>query len=135
MKKIVLLIVALFIVSIMAANADGIDLSGMTTEELYNLNISVIDEIASRGEDEKHCFFPGEYVVGDEIESGRFVFTCIRIVGSDGYGFLELREDPNDNNSTIDVEQLQEESMYSMKLSDGNLLKVDRVIVIATKTK
>ena len=135
MKKYVFLIVAMLLISIVAVHAEGIDLSGMTTEELYALNLAIVDEISSRGQDNEYCFFPGEYIIGEEIDPGRYVFTCIRITGSDGYGFIDLRKDPNDNNSTLDIEKLEGGDIYSMNLSEGNLLKVDRIIIAATKTK
>lgn len=133
MKKLVLLIVALLLVLVISVSAEGIDLSGMSDEDLCALEIAIVDELGSRGTNSTQCFFPGEYIVGDEIDPGRYVFTGVELTSSDGYGYVVLREDATNNDSTIDIEQLFEGDKYSMKLSDGNLFKVDRIVVVATR--
>ncbi len=130
MKKLVLLIVTLLLVLVISVSAEGIDLSVFTIEELYKLKLDLCEELSNRGENLDNCFYPGEYIVGDEIPSGRYVFKCIDLFENENQGYLVLRADPNNKNSTIDIQDMRVGETYSMKLDNGNLLKIDRIIVI-----
>lgn len=93
MKKIVLLIVALLLVSIMAVCAEEIDLNGMTTEELIELNLQISEELHSRNESGDKYLYQGAYTVGEDLEEGRYVFKCEKVIENKrGYGEIYLRQ-------------------------------------------
>lgn len=75
MKKLVLLIVALLLVSIMAVHAEGIDLSGMSDNELKVLFEEVKTEISSRGLTRSGELGHGSYVVGKDIAAGTYTIS------------------------------------------------------------
>ena len=75
MKKLVLLIAALLLVSIMAAHAEGIDLSGMSDEDISSLYDELVNEMSSRGVLKSGDLIPGEYIVGKDIAAGSYNAT------------------------------------------------------------
>lgn len=77
MRKIVPLIIALLLVSIVTANADGIDLSGMSDSEITRLYESVLQEMLDRGITKNGDLAEGNYVVGQDIRAGSYNFTSI----------------------------------------------------------
>lgn len=93
MKKLVLLIVALLLVSIMAVRAEEIDLSGMTTKELIELDLQISEELHSRDEYDSKYLYQGAYTVGEDLEEGRYVFKCEKVIENKrGYGEIYLQQ-------------------------------------------
>lgn len=72
MKKIAVLITVLLLVLCMAANADGIDLSGMSDSEISSLYESVLREMLDRGITKNGDLAEGNYVVGQDIRAGSY---------------------------------------------------------------
>lgn len=93
MKKLVLLIVSLLLVSVMVVHADGIDLSGMTTEELIELDLQISEELHSRESVTNNYLYQGNYTVGEDLEEGRYVFKCEKVIENKrGYGEIYLQQ-------------------------------------------
>ena len=75
MKKLFALLLALALCA-SAAFADGIDLSGMTFEELLDLQARVNDALWA-ADGWKHVKVPsGYYEIGVDIPAGRYTVTC-----------------------------------------------------------
>lgn len=75
MRKLVLAIVALLLVSIIGVSAEGIDLSGMSDSEISSLYDEVVNEMSSRGVLKNGDLIPGEYIVGKDIAAGSYNAT------------------------------------------------------------
>ena len=76
MKKLMAFILVIASLSCFAF-AEGIDLGGMSINELYKLQESVDSEIRSRINcaESSNDIHTGVYVVGEDIKSGRFILT------------------------------------------------------------
>jgi hypothetical protein len=133
MKRLVLLIVALLLVSVISVSAEGIDLSDMTSDEISSLYESVLDEMYSRGilrsgELQEGVYYigvdvaPGAYNISssDEYYSRYYVFESQDIYDK----FLELNKNVP---LYIDANQLNAkitEDSPKIDLRDGNILIV-----------
>lgn len=62
--------------------ADGIDLKGMTDDELVSLLDAVNREIADRGIRRTAVLSKGAYIAGRDLPAGSYVYTCLA-TGSD----------------------------------------------------
>ena len=141
MKRIIALLTALLLLcaGCMTALAEGeTDLSGMTDEELLELDQKIKEELTGRGyfaegQDE---IYPGSYTVGKDIREGDFIFTL-----EEGYRtWVELRlyaseedfeeeEDPEDEYVTSKLG-----SRFNLLLKDGMVLTVeDGVFLISDR--
>lgn len=123
MKKLVLLIVAMLLFSIMAVRAEGIDLSGMTTEELIELDLQISEELHSRESVTNNYLYQGNYTVGEDLEEGRYVFKCTKVL-DDKYqvGMVKVTcDDGSHYNSHADM-RLGEE--WSVRLVNGDYVRL-----------
>lgn len=119
MKKLVLLIVSLLLVSVMAVHAEGIDLSRMTTEELIELDLLISEELHSRNESGNKYLYQGAYTVGEDFEEGRYVFKCEKVIENKrGYGEIYFRNEHERPQGA----QMQQGDEWSARLTDGTTL-------------
>lgn len=75
MKKIIVLIIAILFTLSVAANAEAIDLSGMSDSEISNLYELILQEMLDRGITRTGDLAEGNYVVGQDIRAGSYNFT------------------------------------------------------------
>lgn len=116
MRKIVLLIISLFLVSIMAAHAEGIDLSGMSDKELTELAMQINEELHSRSLVEAQYLYQGMYEVGKDIEPGRYVFKSEKVIENKReYGEIYLSEEHQRPQGT----RMQAGDEWSARLNEG----------------
>ena len=62
-----------------AAQADPVDISGMTDEEIVALLGQVNTEIVSRGINKTAKLPQGAYIGGRDLPAGRYIFTCMAV--------------------------------------------------------
>lgn len=74
-----------------AYEALGIDLSGMTDEEIVALLEQVNGELVSRHIEKTATLPSGAYIVGEDIPAGRYLYTCLA-TGSE-WGNVTIKED------------------------------------------
>lgn len=121
MKKLFLLIVALLLVSIMVVYAEGIDLSGMSDEDISRLYNEVVNEMSSRGVLKSGDLIPGEYIVGKDIAAGSYNAT---VAGEEFvlYYIIPSEEIYNEYVHLLDYIPLQ---MPMPSFSAGDSMKLD----------
>lgn len=83
MKKIALILTLLLLFSGFSL-AEGIEVSGLSDEELLVLQKNVTEELYSRGIDHQNLIYQGVYVVGKDIKAGTYVATS---VGDDDFDY------------------------------------------------
>jgi hypothetical protein len=121
MKKLVLLIVALLLVSIVVVHAEGIDLSEMTTEELIELDLAITEELRGRDTIVENYLYQGKYVVGEDFEEGRYLLKCSKVLNDrDGYGSISVYTDGRGN----DHANLMLNHEWSVDLRNSDILKL-----------
>ena len=82
MKKIlVLVIILMLVISISALAESTIDLSGLSIEELIGLKSSVNEELHNRIGSDDSEIYSGKYIVGKNINPGKYTITCTESVG------------------------------------------------------
>lgn len=108
------------------ALAEELDLSAMSTDELIALSNRVASELKTRVASNGDEIAEGTYVVGRDIKSGTYEFTCtsIRDGASDYYGasvFVFPDENSlNDMNNIIQAgEHLKVDDVIAINLADG----------------
>lgn len=127
MKKICLLVVAVLLVSILSGFAEGIDLSGMSDEELKRLSDQVRVEITNRGLARSGDFGPGVYVVGKDIAAGTYEISTKEM-----YAWYTIFPSQDVYSAFIDLSKLVSirtehleivgDDTSTLLLSDGNVL-------------
>lgn len=60
-----------------SAIGEGIDLSSMSEQELYELEIAIKEELASRDEFSEVILYQGEYIVGVDIPVGDYIIHAL----------------------------------------------------------
>lgn len=91
MKKLVFSIIALLLVPIFAVSEE-IDLSAMTMSELIELDLRIEQELQLRDYTDGQYLYQGTYEVGRDIEPGRYVFKCEKILDPKyDHGDLKVR--------------------------------------------
>lgn len=91
MRKLVLFIVSLFLISASAVSEE-IDLSAMSMTELIDLDLRIEQELQSRDFTDGQYLYQGTYEVGRDIEPGRYIFKCEKILDPKyDHGDLQIR--------------------------------------------
>ena len=95
MKKWMLLLLALALaVCSNMAMAEGIDLAGLSDEEIVALNVRVQEEIVSRHIAGTAELPGGKYVAGRDLPAGSYVYTCMAT--GDDWGNVTIYSDKGD---------------------------------------
>ena len=78
MKKLIPLLIALAVMACAGlALAEGIDLAGLTDEEIVALKDRVQEEIVARHIEGTATLSRGTYVAGRDFPAGSYVYTCL----------------------------------------------------------
>lgn len=111
MKKLAVLVVAVVLL-LGVALADGMDLSGMTIDELIALKTQIVGELMSRSEIKSVQVPPGEYICGVDIPAGSYKITAIDmlLIVKNGYEAI----------NTID----KGESIGKFTIKDGDTISI-----------
>ena len=141
MKKLCLVLLFVLLFSTVWGIAEGIDLSGMSFEELQDLRDRIDDELYSRKDLGEELLTEGNYLVGDTIEAGQYIITAKEVYfyrntvthysNTDGKG-LEV------DFGTLNVLEdfyLMTDEQCRVKLEDGEILKIDDGVSIMRKIK
>ena len=111
------------------AMAESLDLSNMSTDELITLSNQVTSELKARFSSEADNLAEGMYVVGRDIKSGTYEFTCtsIRDGASEYYGpcIVVFQDETSfgDMNKIIQgASQLKVDDTVGLNLVDGMVL-------------
>lgn len=130
MKKLVLLIVALLLVSIMVVHAEEIDLSGMSDSEISSLYNSIIQEMLDRGITKSGDLSEGHYIVGQDIRAGSYSFSSNG--GYTRYFVFKSNElfDIYEELSSVAEVMIEGETVFEddpdkVDLKDGQILSVE----------
>lgn len=118
MKRIVA-VAALLVCLATPTFASVIDLSGMTTEELCELQTDIAKELASRDEENAFVLPSGTYEIGVDMVDGKFMtFPVDRDTSSIRIG------DSRDSFAKLDywVEYAREDDPYLIRLESGKWL-------------
>ena len=130
MKNLVLLILALLLVSIMAVHAEGIDLSGMSDEEIIQLYEMVSQEMTDRNLTKSADLQEGDYVIGVDIKQGSYVFSTATDHYSAYYVFKSqdsydaYSELQTEDSIGVDPELVFKDGPKKVDLKDGQILCV-----------
>lgn len=126
MKKALVLTLILLIVAIPAL-AEGWDFASMTTDELIELRNSITDELLSRIGTLNSAHVPaGTYVVGEDIDPGKYVFFWTKeYENRSAISVYSTEEDiENYNPSTYTtIRKVGEE--IQIELIEGSYLQID----------
>jgi len=105
MKKLLVAVLAacMMIISVGAAWADSIDLSGYTNEEIIELQDKVQAEVLNRHIEKTAALPVGTYVAGKDIPVGSYIYT-VTVLNIEEYGdgfqfgivYVRTPEDPED---------------------------------------
>lgn len=90
-KLIVLLVVLALMVCVGVALAEGIDLSGLSNDEIVALMGRVQEEIVTRHIEGTATLAGGTYIGGKDIPAGSYIFTCL--ASGDEWGNVTIYSD------------------------------------------
>ena len=128
MQRILCVLLAVLTLTLAAcpAFASAVDLSGMTDDELLELQEALSTEIVSRGIRMTAELPKGKYIVGRDIPAGAYIFTCLA-VGND-WGYVRVKTDGGDGDQLLfevvsAPEDGEEPETIYMNLSEGDELK------------
>ena len=80
MKKIIVAMIICAAIMVGNSIAESVDLSIMTFNELVDLALQISNELHSRGESDNNYLYQGVYTVGEDIEEGRYLFKCEKLI-------------------------------------------------------
>ena len=133
MKKVFVLVLVLILLSVplYTALATGVDLSGMTNDELTAMKQQVDAEMLERGIAKTAILLPGEYIIGSDIPAGTYALS---INSEDpGYGRYWLYADQeafikrvvDEAVLTVSGEMINSDGPVKVTLIDGQLLQIE----------
>ncbi|MBQ8707903.1 MAG: hypothetical protein IJ523_07440 [Succinivibrionaceae bacterium] len=124
MKRILAVIMILMAFSV-AAFAEEIDLASMSTKELLALHESLDSILEERFSCQLDVIYPGDYIVGQDIKEGSYVFSCTK-VGMANFWILTTyaTEDDYANRNSLARQNLQVNGQAQINLTDGMVLSV-----------
>lgn len=127
MKRFIAVISILLLVFwSISALGEGIDLSSMSEQELYELEIAIKEELASRDEFSEVVFFPGDYYVGKDIPAGDYIVHALENNDKNARVFYTDIE----NNETYDKGLLWPGENQRFCIEDGNRIIVEKGSVV-----
>ena len=132
MKKLLTVISILSLVFCSISGlSEGIDLKSMSDEELIELELAVREEISNRRDGTDFVLYPGNYIIGEDIASGRYILRPTKFLGYYDFGIVRVYEDRDslNNEKTFEREMLYKNDEYSFSLKDGYILNVDSVVI------
>lgn len=118
MKKIFAFIIA---VSLLAApvSAADLDLSSMSIDELVELRKSVDAEIQAKVHEDDYMIPMGEYKAGEDILSGKFLFTATE----SGYIFGYENEEARDKDDPTWIHDFKAGDQEYLELKEGTIIR------------
>lgn len=123
MKRFVTILLVLMMFCT-TAFCEGIDFSAMSDEELQSAAIEIQQELVSRNVYTDSIFFPGEYVVGQDIEAGVYEISLLEFSRSDNDRAYLYVYDENDEQ--LVWEQIKKfDIVLKEKLKNGDVLKLE----------
>lgn len=139
MRKIVVCILLICFGFVSFAETQDLYLSDLDDVELYSLFNNVKNELAKRSFFDQETLWPGDYVVGIDIEPGRYSFTCIEVASPDREeGDIEMHPSVSDDrnigyakffgNNSFDAGEEQR-----VELCDGEVLAIRYAIFLPVK--
>lgn len=128
MRRILCVLLAVLTLALAAcpAFASAVDLSGMTDDELLELQEALSAEIVSRGIHLTAELPKGKYIVGRDIPAGAYIYTCL--AAGDDWGNVTVYADGGDGDQLLwevvsAPEDGEEPETVYMNLSEGDQLK------------
>ena len=132
MKKIVCLILAIALFTIPAFAAD-IDFASLSEEELQELQTKTVRELENRSIEVSGLLTGGEYVGGEDIQSGQYVFSLPKEHADDAtivYLYDNMEDCKNEENE-VESGWVDNYGDLSFAITDGQVLVI-RESVAAT---
>lgn len=125
MKKIILLFISVFVL-LNTCLAESIDVSALSDNELIALNDSVMEELDKRNLKTGSQFFPGVYIVGKDIKSGKYTMET-EVIDNNELPYCKIRyfesEEAYANNEDLHFDLITEAG-YQMNLNEGNVIEL-----------
>lgn len=130
MKKLCLVLILALLFSTVCGFAEGIDLSGMSSDELIALSIEVQKAIDEKGSDIGSFMYPGMYIVGKDIDEGEYVLSVIRFPkDGDVMASVYVFEDEDASKEELESFGLEIGDEHRIKVSDGNMIYIKRGVL------
>lgn len=120
MKKLIAVIITTLLFS-QAVLASGIDLGGMTADELIALKTAITQELMDRGEIKSANVPAGDYIVGEDIPAGSYSISTSQIM---------VTVTVNDYEQMFVV--TPDDGVGKISLSDGDAFTCSSTIVLET---
>lgn len=133
MKKIALILTLLLLFSGFSL-AEGIDLNGMTFDELVELEIQVQKAIIEAQPYSPTVFYPGTYTVGEDFDPGFYLIVPIKQSDTkwdnDFYDvFVYSSKEAHDNRELAETwRSLHIDSPERFLLAEGNLVLLQNAV-------
>lgn len=132
MRRIAILVFVL-LGAIAIACAEEIDLNSYSVDELINLKIAVDQELIERNRTDLSYLFPGTYVVGEDIEPGRYSLRCIRVSKKHVSGVVGLFYSIDDEKPYEQYVLRPPTDECSVRLVEGRVLKTQSATCVIAK--
>lgn len=136
MKKLCLAMVLVMLFSMVCAFAESVDLSGLSDDELIELDFQIQEEISNRDNFMDSILYPGKYIVGEDLEEGEYIVKCLKLINEDYvYGYVELYPETEPHGDSIDYSALELGDEYRLKLTKGNCITIGQALIGYVKRK
>ena len=124
MKKIVVALIACIAIFTFSCLAEGFNLSDMSDEELKQLSLDIAEELHSRSAKDSKYLYSGTYVVGVDIDEGRYLFECVNTLYEKyNYGNISVYSKSDDHGS--DHASLGKDLKWSVRLYNEDVIKIN----------
>lgn len=135
MKKFSLLLVLVLLLSVFSAFAEGIDLSGMSLDELVELDFELQQRIVELDESKGEYVYPGEYNEGRDLESGSYLLRCIRLMPDAEEMYITIHDSTGNDYELVDITDMSIGDEYRISLEEGYQLIIEDGVCAKVKIK
>lgn len=140
-KLLVALLVLSLTMSFLSGFSETIDLDSMSYNELIELEFSVLEKIYTYDSGNTSFYYPGVYVVGEDIEAGSYLFKGVDFGdGGDRYGHVRVWINKEgmiaaDNSKSIFYEMVYSDynTPLQCNLKDGMCLDLGGIVFSAVR--
>lgn len=134
MKKLLVLIL-ISVLTLTTAFAEGIGLSSMNQQELIDLRVAVDQELTEKLGGPVKMMYSGNYIAGEDIEEGAYIFFYIEDSYEMGGFFIykfETEADLHNSNFCENYMCMKDQPLY-IRVRNGQVINIEGGSVIIVK--
>ena len=139
MKKIAVLLIALMSFANSICISEDYDLTSFSDSELLNLVSKIQDEMYSRNNFADNVFWPGQYIVGVDIDEGYYSIECVELLDDNDHAVMYVYKNINEIDDSYNRDKMSDSLSFELnkprklRFIDSEFIEIKKGIVSIVK--